>query len=158
MQPLLPYLSLLSLTYPSTPSSSGDSYGYPTATFLFTPQPSHCNAFGNLHGGATATLFDFCTTLALLPLSRPADGAHPSFWLFLGVSRTLSVTYLRPAPEGEAVTIACTVLAIGRRTAAIRGEMRRKADGMLLATCEHDKVNTDPDNEGGGGSGSRAKL
>ncbi|KFY46803.1 hypothetical protein V494_00321 [Pseudogymnoascus sp. VKM F-4513 (FW-928)] len=102
--------------------------------FEYTCQPSHANRLGNLHGGCASTIFDIATTVALVPISKP------DFWKFVGVSRTLNVTYLRPVPVGETVVIECEVIAIGKRLCT----MRRKSDGALTCICEHGKVNIDP--------------
>jgi acyl-coenzyme A thioesterase PaaI-like protein len=50
------------------------------------------------------------------------------------VSRTLNVTYLRPVPAGEEVLIESTVVHAGKRLCLIKGEMRRRRDGAVLAT------------------------
>lgn len=87
--------------------------------------------------------------------------AKPGFWMFLGVSRSLNVTYVRPAPADEPVLIECEVCGIcisiliailmsqqiihaGARLAVIKGTIRRKSDGEILTICEHNKVNMDP--------------
>jgi len=123
--------------------------------FEFKVKASHCNGMGNLHGGCCATLFDWCTTTAIVPVSTP------NFWIYKGVSRTLNVTYLKPVPEGEVVLIESEILSIGKRlcrsplhcltsflidlTGTIKGTMRRKSDGVILTICEHGKVNVGPD-------------
>ncbi|KAL2159790.1 hypothetical protein VTH06DRAFT_1923 [Thermothelomyces fergusii] len=112
---------------------------HPSATFRFTVQPQHCNRLNNLHGGCTASLFDFCTSTVLAAVARPG------YWSYLGVSRSLNTTYLRPAPAGSEVVIECEILQIGRRLCSLRGTMRRADGGALVATCEHAKVNTDPE-------------
>ena len=89
-------------------------------------------------GGCTSTLFDFTTSTPL------ALVAKPGYWSYLGVSRTLNTTFLRPAPAGTDVLIECEIVQIGQRLCALRGTMRRAADGAVVATCEHGKVNTDP--------------
>jgi len=119
--------------------TSDPSLPHPTVTFSFTCQPEHCNRMYNLHGGAAATLFDFCTTMPLALVSRPG------FWQFLGVSRTLNVTYYRPIPAGEEVLIRCDIVQVGKKLATIRGTMTRKRDGAVMAACEHGKVNVDAD-------------
>lgn len=129
MTALLPYLTLSS-TNPSAP--------HPSITLAFTVQPEHCNRLQNLHGGCCATLFDFSTTLPLLLVNRPG------FWQFLGVSRSLNVTYLRPVPAGTEVLLHCEIVSLGKRMASLRGTMKKKSDGSILATCAHDKVTIDP--------------
>lgn len=147
----------------------------PRIVFGYTVQPEHCNRMGNMHGGATATLFDFCTSLAMAlaptsPTQTPkadakgeegvpdtdaagnatSDGADDDddddeedvikSWRRLGVSRTLAVTYVRPAPSGGAVLIECEQVHAGKRLSSLRGVLRRARDGAVLATCEHGKV------------------
>ena len=51
----------------------------------------------NLHGGLSGGIFDTATTWLLALIRRPAEG----FWGRFGVSRSLSINYIRPAPEGE---------------------------------------------------------
>ncbi|AEO55467.1 hypothetical protein MYCTH_2299329 [Thermothelomyces thermophilus ATCC 42464] len=129
-KPLFPYLVLQSVK-PDGP--------HPSVTFKFTVQPQHCNRLNNLHGGCTASLFDFCTSTVLAAVARPG------YWSYLGVSRSLNTTYLRPAPVGSEVLIECEIVQIGQRLCSLRGTMRRADDGALVATCEHGKVNTDPE-------------
>ncbi|KAI1164682.1 Thioesterase/thiol ester dehydrase-isomerase [Nemania serpens] len=115
---------------------------HPSLTFRLTVQPKHANLLGNLHGGCTSTLFDVCTSLTLRLVSRPG------FWQHTGVSRTLNVTYLRPAPVGTTVEIECEVAHAGQRLCSLRGVMRAATSdgskGPVLALCEHGKVNPDP--------------
>jgi acyl-coenzyme A thioesterase 13 len=128
MSNLIPHIRLHSI-----------AHAQPRVTFSFTVQPDHCNRLGNLHGGAAATLFDFSTTMAILLVNKP------DFWVYLGVSRTLNVTYLRPIPHGEEVLIENEVVQIGRRLVTLRGVMKRKQDGVIMAICEHGKFNNDPE-------------
>ncbi|KAI4265443.1 MAG: hypothetical protein L6R38_009420, partial [Xanthoria sp. 2 TBL-2021] len=100
----------------------------PTVTCHFTVCADHCNAGNNLHGGATATIFDVVTTFAISLLSKPG------FWEIPGVSRSLDVVYLEPVPEGEEMEVVGEVVKIGKRLAQLRGVMRRKGDGVVVAT------------------------
>ena len=111
---------------------------HPKIEFAFTVQPTHCNRLGNLHGGCTATLFDYVTTMVLVQINRP------DFWWWLGVSRTLNVTYLRPMPAEETFHIECELVHIGKRLATLKAVARRPSDGAVMAVCEHGKVNVDP--------------
>ena len=124
---------------PASPSSDPPTPA--KCTFALEVPQSFCQPHRALHGGATATIFDACTTTSLCLVN--GEG----FWEYMGVSRTLSVTYLAPARPGETVEIECEVLAIGRRLAGLRAVMsKRGKDGrrVPVATCDHGKVNVDP--------------
>jgi acyl-coenzyme A thioesterase 13 len=69
--------------------------------------------------------------------------ARKGYWARMGVSRTLNVAYLRPAPVGTEVLVECEIMQIGKRLCTVRGVLKRASDGVVLATCEHGKVNTD---------------
>lgn len=148
MDTLSPHLSLHSARVPSSPSSSAPPSSeaftgpeFPTATFAFTVKQEHSNRLGNLHGGCTATLFDFCTSIALVLIMRPGH------WQAFGVSRNLNCTYIRPIPIGTDVLIECEVVNAGKKMALLRGLIRRKSDGAVMATCEHGKFSNDPPQE-----------
>jgi uncharacterized protein (TIGR00369 family) len=128
MGTLLPHIRLHSI-----------AHAQPRVTFTFTVRPEHCNRLYNLHGGCAATLFDFSTTMAILLANKPG------FWQYLGVSRTLNVTYLRPIPDGQEILIENEIVQIGKRMCTLRGVMKRKEDGVVMAVCEHGKFNNDPE-------------
>lgn len=130
MQSSLPFLKLHSW--------STDDPKHPRCVFSYTVIQENQNGTGNMHGGCTATLFDFCTSMPVCLINSP------DFWWYLGVSRTLSVTYLKPIPVGEKILIECEIMSIGKTLSTIRGVMRRQSDGVALATCEHGKFNSDP--------------
>lgn len=95
------------------------------------------NGMGNLHGGASATLIDHLTTIAIAPLSSKGKFEYG------GVSRTLNVSYMKPAKSGEEVEAVCECVNVGRRLAAIRCVLRRESDGEILVTGEHHKASID---------------
>lgn len=101
--------------------------------YMFTAVPKLCNTGGFLHGGAASTLLDTLTTTALLTIAKPG------YWDMLGVSRTLTVTFLRPLPLGTKVFVDCEVVAVGRSMANLKGTMRT-GDGKVCITCIHDKA------------------
>ena len=93
---------------------------------------AHCNKGKNLHGGMACIILDNLTSTALLTLAKPGflDAGH--------VSRTITMSYVRPVPIGSKATIVCEVVAAGRNTANLKGEIQ--VDGKTCVTCIHDKV------------------
>ncbi|KAF2479819.1 HotDog domain-containing protein, partial [Neohortaea acidophila] len=102
--------------------------------FTFKVARFYCNATGNLHGGASSMIFDLCTSLPVMALGKK------DFWLNAGVSRTLIVNYLRPAPEGMELELEAEVISLGKNLAYTRGLLKRAEDGVIVATCEHTKA------------------
>jgi len=105
--------------------------------------PALCNMGGNLHGGAAATLLDTLTSMALVAITEKGflDRGH--------VSRSLSCTYLRPAPVGDYI-VESWVLEVGKRMACVRGEIRtpdgpQGDKGKVCVECVHDKAIFGPD-------------
>lgn len=105
-----------------------------TGTFTFAVAPFYCNGSGNLHGGAQSMMFDICSSLVLQSIGKR------DFWLNAGVSRVLTVNYLRPAPEGTELEMECEVIAAGKSLAMLRGILRRADNGAAISTCEHNKA------------------
>lgn len=97
--PILPILHLTSATLTPTP----------TITLTLTIPTTLCNAAGNLHGGATATIFDLGTSLALALVGKKG------WWERTGVSRTLDVVFLEGVGVGEKVEVEGAVVRVGRR-------------------------------------------
>ncbi|CAH3111174.1 unnamed protein product [Pocillopora meandrina] len=98
------------------------------ASFKMKVEESHQNPMGNLHGGMTATLVDMLTTVVTftLPPHKP------------GVSVDMSISYLRPVPVGEDVTINAEVIKMGRTLVFTGAELLNK-DGKLVAKANHTK-------------------
>lgn len=111
-----------------------------SATFQLTVTPNMCNKAGNLHGGAAATLMDMLTSFVLI-VTGESERWH--------VTRTLSMTYLRPVPVGSVVRVECWVVSVGKKTACSRGEIvLEEGEGRRVAVgCVHDKAFMGP---GGG--------
>lgn len=70
---------------------------------------------------------------------------------YLGVTRTLNVTYLKAVRAGMQVVVGNEVISVGGRLSVIRGWIAESdgdagggVKGGLMAVCEHGKVNTDP--------------
>lgn len=59
------------------------------------------------------------------------------------MTRNLNVVYLEAVPDGEELEVVGEVVKIGKRLVQLKGVMRRRRDGVVVATCEHGKVNVD---------------
>ncbi|KAK3622257.1 hypothetical protein LTR56_022305 [Elasticomyces elasticus] len=103
-------------------------------TFAFKVDRFYCNGSGNLHGGAQSSIFDMCTSIAMQAIGKK------DFWLNGGVTRVLTVTCLRPAPEGEDLLLECEVVQMGRSLSLLQGTLKREKDGVIVSTCEHHKA------------------
>ena len=73
------------------------------AVYRFPVRQEYLNPAGGLHGGAAATFHDIGTSVVLNLISRPG------FWSTAGTTRTLNMTYLRPAMKGEILLLDCEV-------------------------------------------------
>ncbi|KUJ09154.1 uncharacterized protein LY89DRAFT_690670 [Mollisia scopiformis] len=106
-----------------------------TVTFELPLDERYGNLNGVMHGGAAGVIFDMCTTIALGPLAKPG------FWDFLGgVTRTLSISYLKAIPIGTTIRVYSEVMQVGRTMALIRGTMTSLDRKTVYCTCEHHKV------------------
>lgn len=63
----------------------------------------YLNPSMTLHGGQQAAFYDIGTSWLLYLVRRPG------FWTNAGTSRSLTVTYLRPAVQGDDVMMECEV-------------------------------------------------
>lgn len=79
-------------------------------------------------------MFDIATSLAMQAIGKR------DFWINGGVTRVLTVTYLRPAPEGEDVLLECDVVHMGKKLALVKGTLKRESDGAVISTCDHNKA------------------
>ncbi|KAK6431706.1 hypothetical protein LTR95_012127 [Oleoguttula sp. CCFEE 5521] len=112
--------------------------GLTLVTYAFPVSEFHCNMSGNMHGGFQSTAFDMLTSLAIMANLEPGNPFMDG-----GVSRTLNVTYLRPAPLGEMLVMECEVTHVGKRMAMTRGFLKRERDGAVVSTCEHNKASVE---------------
>jgi acyl-coenzyme A thioesterase 13 len=138
LQHIVPHLSIHSHD-PSPPPHA-------RITFRFNVLPIHGNMLNHMHGGCVATLFDHLSTMPLYLIQKSG------FWVWLGVSRSLNVNYLRPAVVGTTVEIDCRIVQAGKSLCLLKATMRSLGrdgkEGEVLAECTHDKVNTDRATEG----------
>lgn len=125
------------------------------AVFTMSNAPVFSNRMGNMHGGAVAMIYDMCTTMCAAPLARPG------FWVFGGVSRTLSITFLRPVRPGMRLLIECEILQQGQRLSTITGVMKDADSGVVLSVAEHNKASIEfvqPKGEDADAGAGAAKL
>jgi len=98
------------------------------ASFKMKVDESHLNGVGTLHGGMTAFLVDYLTTITVV--TKPPH--------LPGVSIDMSISYLRAAPVGDEISIYAEVVKMGRTLAFTSAELLNK-DGKLLAKASHTK-------------------
>lgn len=72
-------------------------------TYCFPVLAEYLNPAGTLHGGQQAAFYDVATSWLLYLVRRKGS------WTSAGTSRSLTVTYLRPAVLGEGVIMECEV-------------------------------------------------
>ncbi|KAI0784893.1 HotDog domain-containing protein [Abortiporus biennis] len=92
------------------------------------------NGNGTLHGGCTAYLVDFCTSIAI-----SLHSGYLGNWR-RHVSSTLSVTYHAPAALGSRIRIINTTVAMGARAMTARAEIYDATNKRLAATGTHVKM------------------
>ncbi|EEQ86975.1 uncharacterized protein BDCG_02095 [Blastomyces dermatitidis ER-3] len=103
-----------------------------TVEFEFTVTENMCNPLGILHGGCTTTILDVLTSTAAFSL--------PDNDLALGtLSRTLTMTFLRPVPVGTTVRVVVHLVAAGKKFVNFTGNLLT-LDGKVCASCVHDKA------------------
>ncbi|CAJ0935690.1 unnamed protein product, partial [Mesorhabditis belari] len=81
------------------------------------------NGYGTLHGAATMALLDVLTAITVM-LSVPQKNV---------LSVDMSASYMLPVSRGDTVEVTTNVLRIGRTTAFVEAEFRRKSDGRVAA-------------------------
>ncbi|KAF8899216.1 hypothetical protein BD779DRAFT_1487599 [Infundibulicybe gibba] len=103
-----------------------------------------CNARKVLHGSAAVLIFDMCSSAAMVVISRPgfwAIGHGSNKAQFVGVSRNLNTTVVRPALIGSSVCVTVSPLHISARNALLQCTMHDKTSRKLLGHGLHDMVN-----------------
>jgi len=78
-------------------------------------------------------VLDNLTSTSFLTIAKEGfmDGGH--------VSRTITMTYLRPVPAGTKVRLVCTAVSGGKRLVHCTGRIET-LDGKVCVTMVHDKA------------------
>jgi len=71
--------------------------------YRFPVQADYVNPGGGFHGGMQAAFLDVGTSCLMLLIAKEG------FWRTSGTTRTLNMTYLRPAFVGDVVRMECKV-------------------------------------------------
>ncbi|KAJ9659160.1 hypothetical protein H2198_003302 [Neophaeococcomyces mojaviensis] len=101
--------------------------------FEMTVTPAMCNKGNNLHGGCSTTLLDNLSSTTFLTIAKEG------FMDAGTVSRTITMTFLRPVPAGTKVRIICEAISAGKRLANCKAQIET-LDGKVCVTCIHDKA------------------
>ncbi|KAK3650993.1 hypothetical protein LTR56_006044 [Elasticomyces elasticus] len=98
----------------------------------------YLNVAGTLHGGAQSAIHDQCGGMAKSLIERPG------FWDSAGGStRSLTVTFVGWAVEGEMLREEFEVAHVGKRLGLVRGTLTRERDGATISACQEDIANAD---------------
>ena len=93
--------------------------------FRGTPEFSHANPMGGLHGGWYATILDSCMACAVMSM-LPQGSIYTTLEFKVNITRAI--------PLGMLVEATGTVQHFGRSTGVSNGEVRGVEDGKLYAT------------------------
>jgi len=93
--------------------------------FRGTPEFSHSNPIGTVHGGWYGTLLDSCMACAVMTMV-------PRGSVYTTLEYKVNIT--RPIPLGTEIDAIGIVQHAGRSTGVANGEIRGVADGKLYAT------------------------
>lgn len=94
---------------------------------------SFCTILGYLHGGAASTILDQLTSFVLHMYTKPGFIENGT------VTRTLTVTCLRPVTAGTKLRVEAELVSIGKSMGNVKGAIKTM-DGKVCFTCTHDKV------------------
>lgn len=93
--------------------------------FRGTPQFSHSNPMGSVHGGWYGTVLDSCMACAVMSM-LPKGAVYTTLEYKVNITRAI--------PEGMEVEAIGTIQHMGRTTGVANGEIRGVEDGKLYAT------------------------
>lgn len=91
----------------------------------FAPQPLFIQGTGVIQGGAVTAMLDFAMAFATLAALPPTASC---------ATVNLNTSFLRPAPQGTYLASGL-VERRGKALAFARAELRRAADGVVVATA-----------------------
>ena len=95
-------------------------------------EQEHCNYYGTLHGGCTATLIDCISTYALVQDTE--DSLKK-----LGVSVNMNIDYMKAGKLGSDIIIDAQLKKRGKKLAFLDVELRDKESNELLVKGSHTK-------------------
>ncbi|KAK2807956.1 hypothetical protein FQN50_005198 [Emmonsiellopsis sp. PD_5] len=99
--------------------------------FEFTVTQQMCNPLNILHGGCASTILDVLTSTAVFTVPDKAE-------LVQTLSRTLTMTFLRPVLVDTTVRVVAKLVQVGRSFIHCTGEILT-LDGKVCVSCTHDK-------------------
>ncbi|XP_074307858.1 uncharacterized protein LOC141642814 [Silene latifolia] len=95
----------------------------------FKVPPRLLNTANTLHGGAIASLVDLIGSAVIFTVGAPSTG----------VSVEINVSYLDAAILNEEIEIEAKVLRVGKSIGVVSVELRKKANGKMVAQGRHTK-------------------